>query len=152
MTKTISGILAAALLAVTDLATAVPLRLDATSLVAGLGDFHVLFDDTGDRVLQLSEVSGFSGVRFLADFYPTLLVVGESGGYTSPSAVVAGCGSFNGIAGWCFVDSNGTRRLAAPGGVWSFARSPVSVPEPGTLVLLGLGLVGLWLSKRRQSA
>jgi len=152
MKESIRVLLAATLIAVTNVASAAPLRLDAVSLLAGLGDFHVLFDDTGDRVLQLAEVSGFSGVRFLGDFYPTLLVIGESGGYTTPSAVVAGCGTFNGIAGWCFGESSGTDRLGASGAAWSFASSQVRVSEPGTLALVSLGLGGLALSRRRLAA
>ena len=152
MKQTILGLLTVGLFASTGTANAVSMRLEATSLVQGIGHFEVLFDDDGDEILQISEVTGFSGVAFLDDFYATLHVVGESGAYTTPSSVVAGCATFSGITGWCFAEPGGARFFAAPGTAWRFARSRVSVPEPGTFALTGLGLAGLGFARRRGVA
>jgi hypothetical protein len=62
MKTAIPGLLAVVLLGTT--ASAEPLRLDATTRYTGFygSDFIILFDDTGDGLLQLGEVTSFSGI------------------------------------------------------------------------------------------
>ena len=62
MKHKILGLLAVGLFAVASTANAIPLRLDATSVGAsGFSSFFVIFEDTGDELLQLEEATQFSG-------------------------------------------------------------------------------------------
>ena len=67
MKTAIPGLLAVVLLGTMAAASAEPLRLDAAAKVRFGGhysssDFFILFDDTGDGLLQLDEVTFFSGI------------------------------------------------------------------------------------------
>jgi hypothetical protein len=54
-----------------------------------------------------------------------------------------------GLAGGYFLD---TDSFFTDGIVTTRLLDPVSVPEPGTLALLGIGLAALGLSRRRKTA
>ena len=100
MKAAIPGLLAAVLLGTT--ASAEPLRLDATAKYSFYGsDFIILFDDTGDGLLQLGEVTSFSGIfrafdllRTGIDRIPRIANISTAGG----SCV------FDGTNHWCFSD------------------------------------------------
>ena len=70
-------LLALGLLSTSINANAVSLRLDATALDATFSDFFVFFEDTGDGLLQVNEITQFSGVDVhpLDAFYDQLVAV-----------------------------------------------------------------------------
>ena len=56
---------------------------------------------------------------------------------------------------YAFLDSRGQvfPFQTGPGGTWVFAVAErVGVPEPGTLALLGIGLAGIGMSRRKKKA
>jgi hypothetical protein len=84
---------------------------------------------SGNNALNLNLVNGLAFLNI--DFLAPLTDAGGSIGYTSAS----------GILGFVTSDGRGT----ATGGT-------TSVPEPGSLVLFGAGLVGFALMRRRTKA
>ena len=62
MKANFSRMLALALLGTSINANAVSLRLDATALEADFSSFFVVFEDTGDGLLQADEITQFSGL------------------------------------------------------------------------------------------
>ena len=139
-------LLALGLLSTSINANAVSLRLDATALDATFSDFFVLFEDTGDGLLQVNEITQFSGVDVhpLDAFYDQLVAV----------PAIADISSLSGDCpepAWCFRSSNPALLLVVAGSrFWSYAITPASVAEPGSLALLGLGLFWLGLTQGRR--
>lgn len=137
------------LLAVAGQANAGLITLTATSKTPfSISNFSVIFNDSSDGLLQIGEVvaGGFSGVSFLGFGSSTNLVsVADISGFAS------------GTVGpnWVF-SVTGFGNLLAPSDRWTYSKSPdttTSVPEPGTLDLLGAGLLALgWLRFRRRIA
>ena len=150
------GLLAAGLLAGPITASAVPTVLTATPVDSRFTGFTVTFDDTGNGLLDFSEVTAFSGVTF------SNIVSSPSDGLYSlllgipPITGVANCGSASGCNNtrdWRFGRAGFTvNDIQPPQGLWTYSLSIAAVPEPGTLALLSLGLVGFGLSRRRKAA
>jgi hypothetical protein len=118
--------------------------LNATTLFpASFTSFSIRFNDTsGDGLLQLGEISSFSGVTINSLTYPTVSCV--------PNTTLS-----TGICAqneWGFVRSGGA--AGATTNTWTYALTPVSaVPLPPALLLLtsALGLMGLarwWITRR----
>ena len=139
-------LLALALLGTSINANAVSLRLDATALDANFSSFFVVFEDTGDGLLQADEVTQFSGVDEPAfqTFYDVLVGV----------PTIADISSLSGFCplpeNWCFASNTAGILVAADTGHWSYVITPAAVAEPGSLALLGLGLFGFGLTQRRK--
>jgi PEP-CTERM motif len=133
--------------------------------VAGLADFSfsgsfTLTDATGDGV-SISNSGSLPEYWRLSVGNP-LTIVDNVGGASSLVGVgphsFAASGSFDCASiGGCtvlqievwFTGSGGGDGIQSSG---TFSLDPASVPEPGTLVLLGLGLVGLGMTRRRNAA
>ena len=140
-------LLAIALLLGTSInANAVSLRLDATALDADFSSFFVIFEDTGDGLLQADEVAQFSGVDEPAShtFYDVFVGV----------PTMADISSLSGFCplqeNWCFASNTAGILVAADTAHWSYVITPSAAAEPGPLVLLGLGLFGFGLTQRRK--
>jgi len=139
------------ILCISSSAYAIPLQLNATSTLnaAGISDFTISFSDTGDGLLQLDEITSFSGVT-LTGFSGDVL----NGFWSVVDAVPDIMGISTGTSRWTFsgnLTGPGTAPIGLGIGLFDFEISNVttSVPEPATMTLLGLGLLGLGWAKRK---
>jgi hypothetical protein len=123
-----------------------PMVLRATSVFPGaLSSFTVTFDDTGDRKLDLAEVTGFSGVTIvgIVGFEPFLVGVPDISG-------ISNCGGAS-LPGNCsfWVFSSATFTTFAAIGNWTY--EVAAVAEPPMLALLAFSLFAAALSRRRRA-
>ncbi len=141
-------------------ASADPILLEATSQVTTgpfvYSDFELVFDDTGDGILQWGEIVSFSGVTRNGRLFDSVVQVGEVAGLfefsVDPARVQIAAMTSWGFAIGQAVGS-GIGEPAAPGEIWTYnlTATTSSVPEPGTLALLGIGLAAMGLSRRRKT-
>ncbi len=135
---------------------AATLTIHAASVTSGLTDFEITFNDTGDGLLQLAEITSFTGFTYTggssADgFYSAVSQVADISG------VAAGGGGFL----WGFKKNPGdVGSLAAGATRWTygFVTPPggdgevSAVPEPSTWTLMILAFAGLASATRRRAA
>ena len=129
-----------------------PILLTATSTDSGFGDFTVLFDDTGGGLLQWDEILSFSGINVpvFSQFDDLLFAIPTISGISSfsfdPNLVSIFGTPVDGS--WRFAESAALDHLVnCPADCFTYS---LSVPEPGTLALLGIGLFGMGLARRNK--
>jgi len=138
-------LLAASLLSFLGTANAVTLRLDAASLDPDINDFDVVFDDTGDGLLQYEEIISSSGLLFSdGGFFPRLFGVPNLDGV---STIGGPCVE---EVAWCFLNSEGDLSVSVTTDTFTYSIGPVSVDEPPMMSLLAIGLGVLLLRSRRR--
>src|SRR5688572_22828431 len=130
------ALLAAGLLSPWSTANAATLHLDAFNLDGSVA-FDVLFDDTGDGLLQYDEIISTSGLLLGTDLYNALLGVPTIAGVSTEGGP---CGPF--ADRWCFVSFEIGLAVTVTTDTWTYLITPASVDEPPILsLLLILGLV-----------
>jgi uncharacterized protein YjiK len=128
----------------------------------GSASMGTLFDPTGLAVLDLSDVSVLSGVTALAGTpgADDLLIFSQASArllHVTRTGALLGSFDFSGFAldaEGVTIDANGTIYVVAESG--SAGGAPTlfvltAVPEPGTAMLVGLGLAGLATGRRRRA-
>ena len=141
-------LLAAGLLSFLGTANAITLQLDAVSPTDPDFGFDVLFEDTGDGLLQYEEVISSSGLLFSdGGFFPRLFGVPNLDGVSTIGGPCVDADA------WCFLNAEGDLSVSVTTDEFTYSISPVAVDEPTMLSLFAIGLgVLLRRSRRRETA
>jgi hypothetical protein len=145
MRKFALTLLAAGLLSSWGTASAATLRLDAVSPDTGDPVFDVLFNDSGDGLLQYEEIISTSGILLGTDLYSALLGVPTIDGVSTEGGP---CGPFSDR--WCFVSFDIGLAVTITTDSFTYLITSVTVDEPTILSLLALGLAALVLGSRTR--
>jgi len=137
-------LLATALLSFFGTANAITLQLDAVSPTDPDFGFDVLFEDTGDGLLQYEEVISSSGLLFPdGGFFPRLFGVPNLDGVSTIGGPCVDADA------WCFLNSEGDLSVSVTTDEFTYSISPVAVDEPTMLSLFAIGL-GVLLRRLRR--
>ena len=146
MNKKLLAMVAVALLAGPMAAQAIPMRLDATTHDPTMSSWYVEFNDTGNHLFSLNELTFFSGMICTGGCSSVLDVVHFNQIVNVPPITNYTTGIGN---SWVFRGEG--VQLSTGTFSWSYSITSVSVPEPGTLALFGLGLAGLGFVRLRRA-
>jgi len=97
-------------------------------------------------------IAGGTGVNadLLRTYFASVFVLNDAGTAFPIQQLVAGeCGTL-GLAGGCFGFRTGEAAQTTAQFVFAVTTQPISIPEPGSLALIGLGLAGLAVMRRRK--
>ena len=138
-------LLATALLSFFGTANAITLQLDAVSPTDPDFGFDVLFEDTGDGLLQYEEVISSSGLLFPdGSIWPRLFGVPNLDGVSTIGGPCVDADA------WCFLNAEGDFSVSVSTDEFTYLISPVAVDEPTMLSLFAIGLGVLLRRSRRR--
>jgi hypothetical protein len=136
--------MAALLMGAAGNADAARLQLVATGIGPGATGFDVLFDDTGDGLLQFEEIISSSGFTFPdGGAFPALL------GVPNVADVSTAGGPCDSPDAWCFVNTDEGLAVTIDTTDFTYVIS-LAVPEPEVLSLFTLALGGLLMRLRHR--